>query len=201
MGIILWESQNGVFSPKMLSRHLPTLSPSLLKFKAIIHMYLYPISCSQKKRMSLLAFPFFYFKYEQPGPSPELRTGAQLMAPEAIQIPQLVWPHRSWTAELWSWNKLRHWEFESPWAELQSCGAETSYTTESLKALSWTEEFGAAMSTGAGNNWAKGHYTVGAELIDSVLDVVHKEAESCDCLQGFQIAHYLRVEPLRLKDC
>ena len=27
----------------------------------------------------------------------------------------------------------------------------------------------------AGNNWAKGHYTEGAELIDSVLDVVRKE--------------------------
>ncbi len=38
--------------------------------------------------------------------------------------------------------------------------------------------------TGAGNNWAKGHYTEGAELIDSVLDVVRKEAEGCDCLQG-----------------
>lgn len=38
--------------------------------------------------------------------------------------------------------------------------------------------------SGAGNNWAKGHYTEGAELIDSVLDVVRKEAESCDCLQG-----------------
>ncbi|XP_054237982.1 tubulin beta-6 chain isoform X6 [Indicator indicator] len=29
--------------------------------------------------------------------------------------------------------------------------------------------------TGAGNNWAKGHYTEGAELVDSVLDVVRKE--------------------------
>jgi len=45
--------------------------------------------------------------------------------------------------------------------------------------------------TGAGNNWAKGHYTEGAELIDSVMDVVRKEAESCDCLQGFQVAHSL----------
>ncbi|OXB72211.1 UNVERIFIED_CONTAM: hypothetical protein H355_014952 [Colinus virginianus] len=45
--------------------------------------------------------------------------------------------------------------------------------------------------TGAGNNWAKGHYTEGAELIDSVLDVVRKEAEGCDCLQGFQITHSL----------
>lgn len=43
--------------------------------------------------------------------------------------------------------------------------------------------------TGAGNNWAKGHYTEGAELIDSVLDVVRKEAEGCDQLQGFQMTH------------
>ncbi|EEC08136.1 alpha tubulin, putative [Ixodes scapularis] len=30
--------------------------------------------------------------------------------------------------------------------------------------------------SGAGNNWAKGHYTEGAELVDSVLDVVRKLA-------------------------
>ncbi|PPS17376.1 hypothetical protein GOBAR_AA03205 [Gossypium barbadense] len=45
----------------------------------------------------------------------------------------------------------------------------------------------------AGNNWAKGHYTEGAELTDSVLDVVRKEAENCDCLQGFQVCHSLGV--------
>nr|KJB20687.1 hypothetical protein B456_003G159400 [Gossypium raimondii] len=39
--------------------------------------------------------------------------------------------------------------------------------------------------SGAGNNWAKGHYTEGAELIDSVLDVVRKESENCDCLQEY----------------
>ncbi|KAH8920534.1 tubulin-domain-containing protein [Atractiella rhizophila] len=44
---------------------------------------------------------------------------------------------------------------------------------------------------GAGNNWAKGHYTEGAELVDAVLDVVRKEAEGCDCLQGFQFTHSL----------
>uniref|UniRef100_A0A674PQF0 Tubulin beta chain n=3 Tax=Eupercaria TaxID=1489922 RepID=A0A674PQF0_TAKRU len=48
-----------------------------------------------------------------------------------------------------------------------------------------------AGQSGAGNNWAKGHYTEGAELVDSVLDVVRKEAESCDCLQGFQLTHSL----------
>ena len=45
--------------------------------------------------------------------------------------------------------------------------------------------------SGAGNNWAKGHYTEGAELIDSVMDVVRKEAEGCDSLQGFQLSHSL----------
>lgn len=45
--------------------------------------------------------------------------------------------------------------------------------------------------SGAGNNWAKGHYTEGAELVDSVLDVIRKEAEKCDCLQGFQLTHSL----------
>ena len=91
--------------------------------------------------------------------------------------------------------------------------------------------------SGAGNNWAKGHYTEGAELVDQVnfcvlfvnlivgavwrvfaacclvkdcrshslqppfpstnrntnpnqvLDVVRREAEGCDCLQGFQLTH------------
>ncbi|KAI5076241.1 hypothetical protein GOP47_0008306 [Adiantum capillus-veneris] len=37
--------------------------------------------------------------------------------------------------------------------------------------------------SGACNNWAKGHYTEGTELI-YVLDVVRKEAEKCDFLQG-----------------
>lgn len=45
--------------------------------------------------------------------------------------------------------------------------------------------------SGAGNNWAKGHYTEGAELVDACLDVIRKEAESCDVLQGFQISHSL----------
>jgi tubulin beta len=43
--------------------------------------------------------------------------------------------------------------------------------------------------SGAGNNWAKGHYTEGAELVDGIMDVCRKEAEGCDMLQGFQITH------------
>jgi hypothetical protein len=48
--------------------------------------------------------------------------------------------------------------------------------------------------SGAGNNWAKGHYTEGAELIDSVLDVVRKEAENCDCLQGLVRSCFLKLK-------
>jgi len=43
--------------------------------------------------------------------------------------------------------------------------------------------------SGAGNNWAKGHYTEGAELVDEIMECVRKEAEGCDVLQGFQVTH------------
>nr|AIL82370.1 beta-tubulin 1 [Dientamoeba fragilis] len=45
--------------------------------------------------------------------------------------------------------------------------------------------------SGAGNNWAKGYYTEGQELAESILDVVRKEVESCEALQGFQLVHSL----------
>ncbi|KAJ7082877.1 beta-tubulin 2 [Mycena belliarum] len=45
--------------------------------------------------------------------------------------------------------------------------------------------------SGAGNNWAKGFYTEGAELIDPILEVLRKQAEGCDVLQGFQVIHSL----------
>eukprot|EP00927_Polykrikos_kofoidii_P004434 TRINITY_DN11749_c0_g1_i1.p1 TRINITY_DN11749_c0_g1~~TRINITY_DN11749_c0_g1_i1.p1 ORF type:complete len:463 (+),score=70.87 TRINITY_DN11749_c0_g1_i1:125-1513(+) len=44
---------------------------------------------------------------------------------------------------------------------------------------------------GGTNNWAKGHYTEGDDVIDNVLEVVRKEAECCECLHGFQICHSL----------
>jgi len=46
-------------------------------------------------------------------------------------------------------------------------------------------------NNGAGNNWAKGHYTEGAELVDRVLDQVRKAVEACDAPQGFQLMHSL----------
>lgn len=42
---------------------------------------------------------------------------------------------------------------------------------------------------GSGNNWAKGRYTDGLELLDTCLDIIRKESENCDQLQGFQIIH------------
>ena len=44
---------------------------------------------------------------------------------------------------------------------------------------------------GAGNNWAKGYYTEGAELIDPILDIARGQAERADTLQGFQVLHSL----------
>lgn len=45
--------------------------------------------------------------------------------------------------------------------------------------------------SGAGNNWAKGYYTEGAELMEPVMDSVRREAENTDAMQGFQIVHSL----------
>jgi len=46
-------------------------------------------------------------------------------------------------------------------------------------------------TNGAGNNWAKGHYTDGTDLIETLMDTIHREVEACDCIQGFQLAHSL----------
>ena len=45
--------------------------------------------------------------------------------------------------------------------------------------------------SGAGNNFSKGYYTEGAELLDSVLEVARKEAERAEYFQGFQLVHSL----------
>lgn len=41
----------------------------------------------------------------------------------------------------------------------------------------------------ASNNYARGHYTVGKELIDQVLDKVRNVADNCSGLQGFLVFH------------
>lgn len=46
-------------------------------------------------------------------------------------------------------------------------------------------------ANGAGNNWAKGHYTEGAELVEEVLEGIRKATEGCECPQAFQLIHSL----------
>ncbi|QKX60730.1 uncharacterized protein TRUGW13939_07876 [Talaromyces rugulosus] len=41
----------------------------------------------------------------------------------------------------------------------------------------------------ASNNYARGHYTVGKEMIDRVLDQVRRVADNCAGLQGFLVFH------------
>ena len=47
-------------------------------------------------------------------------------------------------------------------------------------------------SSSGGNNWAKGHYTEGAELVDSIMDQIRREAGNSDRLQGFCFTHALQ---------
>ena len=37
----------------------------------------------------------------------------------------------------------------------------------------------------------QGFYTEGAELVESILEVLRKQTEACDALQGFQLIHSL----------
>ncbi|OMH85509.1 Tubulin alpha-1C chain [Zancudomyces culisetae] len=41
----------------------------------------------------------------------------------------------------------------------------------------------------AANNYARGHYTIGKEIIDTVLDRIRKLADNCRGLQGFLVFH------------
>ena len=41
----------------------------------------------------------------------------------------------------------------------------------------------------ASNNYARGHYTTGKEIVDQVLDRVRKLADNCTGLQGFLVFH------------
>ncbi|EGW33808.1 tubulin alpha chain [Spathaspora passalidarum NRRL Y-27907] len=43
----------------------------------------------------------------------------------------------------------------------------------------------------AANNYARGHYTVGREILDDVLDRVRRMTDQCDGLQGFLFTHSL----------
>ena len=41
----------------------------------------------------------------------------------------------------------------------------------------------------AANNYARGHYTIGKEIVDLVLDRIRKLSDQCTGLQGFLVFH------------
>ncbi|CAG9938194.1 hypothetical protein V2G26_014349 [Clonostachys chloroleuca] len=41
----------------------------------------------------------------------------------------------------------------------------------------------------AANNYARGHYTIGKEMVDNVIDRIRRVADNCHSLQGFLIFH------------
>jgi len=44
-------------------------------------------------------------------------------------------------------------------------------------------------ASGAGNNWAKGHYTEGAEHVEAVMNKIRVQQEKADCVQAFTLYH------------
>jgi len=49
----------------------------------------------------------------------------------------------------------------------------------------------------AANNYARGHYTIGKEIIDLVLERIRKLTEHCIGLQGFLVFHRYAAPILR----
>ncbi len=52
----------------------------------------------------------------------------------------------------------------------------------------------------AANNYARGHYTIGKEIVDLVLDRIRKLADQCTGLQGFLIFHSFGGGTLKFAD-
>ena len=54
----------------------------------------------------------------------------------------------------------------------------------------------------AANNYARGHYAIGKEIVDLVLDRLRKLADNCTGLQGFMSPGCLTVPKYRSQyDC
>merc|ERR1712096_79169 len=51
------------------------------------------------------------------------------------------------------------------------------------------DSFNTFFSETGANNYARGHYTIGKEIVDLVLDRIRKLADRCTGLQGFLIFH------------
>ncbi|CAG7836567.1 unnamed protein product [Allacma fusca] len=64
---------------------------------------------------------------------------------------------------------------------------------ESIRSSSWGQTYRpdnfVFSKYGSGNNFAKGYYTEGAELLEEALDAIRREVEMCECIQGFQMIH------------
>ena len=64
-----------------------------------------------------------------------------------------------------------------------------SFDLDILSLLSVCSDICQSGKEDAANNYARGHYTIGKELVDIVLDRIRKSADQCTGLQGFLIFH------------
>jgi hypothetical protein len=58
-----------------------------------------------------------------------------------------------------------------------------------LVRIDWRDFFHDIIIPFTANNYARGHYTIGKEIVDLVLDRIRKLADQCTGLQGFLIFH------------
>ena len=87
-----------------------------------------------------------------------------------------------------SYNE-NYWFPRSIWADLDTSAVDKVQGGEIGRMVN--PDLVVTGKTGAGNNWAVGHYTEGAEIVDQLLDNTRKQAEYCDSLHGFQMMHSL----------
>lgn len=82
---------------------------------------------------------------------------------------------------------LTHYDlnFTSSIAYKPICSLDTFRDT-SLKRLFGEDQF-ITGNEDASNNFARGYYNLGRELREEMIDGVRREAEGCDCLQGFYL--------------
>lgn len=92
---------------------------------------------------------------------------------------------------MWIWSRL--WWTRCAPARTGSCSTRSRSVPHSHVLLfAPADRLSDQLITGkedAANNYARGHYTIGKEIVDLVLDRIRKLADQCTGLQGFLIFH------------
>ena len=116
---------------------------------------------------------------------------AEEMTPPTPSLVRRVLESMSPELCLWTWNQLL-WVSETCYlCHVATCTTTLSFITfaDEVRTGTYRQLFHPEqLITGkedAANNYARGHYTIGKEIVDLVLDRIRKLADQCTGLQGF----------------